>query len=662
MSDRRRLLSLILAAPVVWGLDAWPSSPWLALLAVLACGLMVWVVIASLLGTAGVRDGRMASLLLLVSVVFSVAISPRPLDLAWPLANRLLWGIAAMALIATWRQESSLGRAASGPREDHPGQGGRLAMLLGFACLVPWLPLASNERAGTLAMFVPLLAVPWAAGVAGGRIWLRIAAGLASVWILGSLMASGSRGGLLAAVAGLWAAALARRPKRPSLRACAWTTIAVLALSTLVLTTASGRMAIARVIADGSPQGLSVRLALKGRPEIWQRALLMLEDVPLSGAGLGSFGRVLHDCYPLDFAAGVTLEDAHQFALTTWLDLGPFGLLALVMLVARGLERAWSGARRPSAGSPRALAAGLFGSLIAWLLFGLADAVALGTPGSIAWWLILGVVWTLEPAAGVGEGAPPARRQRVAPVAIAVFVLVAGAYACGWRVSLGSIVARNQAALSTFREVLKSGAGAHQAATQSVATPLAASEAMAAGTQRAGPACGGAWLAGVRARVRNAPREQRAHWRRLLACDERYLGVLSVAAADDRALAMAAVGAHPSSAVARRWYAASLGPAVMPGARRAVIAVWRRALALDPSDGSAWRQLGDALVRDSQWPAALDAYAAACVHGDPGANACVLAGRLAEYLGDPRQAIAWYRRSRWPPAHARAAWLAAEGK
>gem|GEM_PF-6259303 len=109
MSDRRRLLSLILAAPVVWGLDAWPSSPWLALLAVLACGLMVWVVIASLLGTAGVRDGRMASLLLLVSVVFSVAISPRPLDLAWPLANRLLWGIAAMALIATWRQESSLG-------------------------------------------------------------------------------------------------------------------------------------------------------------------------------------------------------------------------------------------------------------------------------------------------------------------------------------------------------------------------------------------------------------------------------------------------------------------------------------------------------------------------------------------------------------------------
>ena len=86
---------------------------------------------------------------------------------------------------------------------------------------------------------------------------------------------------------------------------------------------------------------------------------------------------------------------------------------------------------------------------------------------------------------------------------------------------------------------------------------------------------------------------------------------------------------------------------------REIAALLERGLALAPHDGLRWRLLGDVLRPHKPYQA-IQAYLQSCFNGDPGYNGCSRAGTVAEELGDYRNAIRYYRYSRWQGALRRA--------
>ena len=687
-----RSLLLTLSGITVWFGESLPVALGVTFLALTLGPLLVASVLTQTRSAAPIRLLPVAALLF-VALPISCLVHPRLASTGWLLTGRLVWSIVCMVTIAT-------GRWGKSPSGWVVGLEPRRTLVLATGALMPFVISATNERAGTVAVFVPcalalVLARP-SAGVSGGR-WRRLLAlGALLLYVL-ALAEAGSRGGWLAALVGCVAVLCVRIPRAQRLRAGVWATILVAVFVTAVLTTATGRDLTATVLTDGSPRGVSWEVTTTGRPAIWRRATMMIEDAPWTGLGLGSFGATAALLYPLPFAGGDSLEDAHQFVLQTWVDIGPLGLLALGWLTMCGVW--WSGQRaRGAPGPDRSLAAGVLGGLVAWTIFGLGDAVALGTVGNVSFWLMLGVSFTWgdrhadAPASHRGRvGHVPAVSVASVPAsgAVALGVLLLSAFVLGWVAasgagqgpadgagagSLGLAIERNRASVGVVGAVL-GGRPANVA--------MARIEAVASRRQGSAspPGCHARWLAGALSGAVDQAEARRDQWRVLLQCSDRYVDVMAVAAPRDPALARIAIETHPTSSRAWRWWAetfpAATDASVKPASRavdpRAVdpwtvdpgpsehpaIVAWRRALALAPRQASshqgvAWRRLGDRLAAEQRWGAALDAYAASCTHGDPGANGCMLAGTLAEDLGDRRQAAAFFARSRWPPARARA--------
>jgi putative inorganic carbon (HCO3(-)) transporter len=135
------------------------------------------------------------------------------------------------------------------------------------------------------------------------------------------------------------------------------------------------------------------------RLEIWSRALYMLEDFPITGIGMGAFGRLADLLYPF-FLIGpeAGIAHAHNLFLQVGVDLGLPGLLAWLALLLATTACAWGvyrGGR--AAGDPEraGLGAGLLACQAALLAHGLMDATTWGTrPAIIVWGL-----WGLAVAA-----------------------------------------------------------------------------------------------------------------------------------------------------------------------------------------------------------------------------------------------------------------------
>jgi putative inorganic carbon (HCO3(-)) transporter len=137
-------------------------------------------------------------------------------------------------------------------------------------------------------------------------------------------------------------------------------------------------------------------ISLSGRPEIWSRAFYAIQDFPFTGAGLGTFRRVVNLLYPL-FTISPTYDiaHAHDIFLQVALDLGLPGLIAYLACLWIAFVVAWHGARR-SAGAVRSLALGLLAGLLALHVYGLTDAIALGAKPGVAFWLALGLIAALS--------------------------------------------------------------------------------------------------------------------------------------------------------------------------------------------------------------------------------------------------------------------------
>ncbi len=125
------------------------------------------------------------------------------------------------------------------------------------------------------------------------------------------------------------------------------------------------------------------------RLAIWQSALYMLADHPVTGIGLGMFQRVYPE-YMLP-AYHNTHPHAHNLFLQTWLDSGMLGLAGMLLLVALAAVRI------PRAAEPLTLGAAM--SSAAVLLHAQVDSYFAGDPRT--YWLMflpLGIVAARVPA------------------------------------------------------------------------------------------------------------------------------------------------------------------------------------------------------------------------------------------------------------------------
>jgi tetratricopeptide (TPR) repeat protein len=132
-------------------------------------------------------------------------------------------------------------------------------------------------------------------------------------------------------------------------------------------------------------------------------------------------------------------------------------------------------------------------------------------------------------------------------------------------------------------------------------------------------------------------------WVEAMRCSPHYIPMVMATLPDHRPLAELAVQAQPNSADAWFWFA-EVQSQKDP---QTAIELYRRGLALRPTDSWRWRLLGDLLV-DQDPQAAIDAYLMSCLNGDSGYNGCLRAGLTAERLGDIQTAIRYYRLSRLP--------------
>jgi putative inorganic carbon (hco3(-)) transporter len=129
------------------------------------------------------------------------------------------------------------------------------------------------------------------------------------------------------------------------------------------------------------------------RQEVWRWSIVAVSDFPFTGVGLGSFSRVIRRFYPVAVAPTYEITHAHNIYLQMALDVGLVGLIAYLSIIMTALGIIWGVARQNHRLRPVAL--GLGAGFIAYLMFGLTDAVPLGAKPALLFWYVLGLVTIL---------------------------------------------------------------------------------------------------------------------------------------------------------------------------------------------------------------------------------------------------------------------------
>ncbi len=155
--------------------------------------------------------------------------------------------------------------------------------------------------------------------------------------------------------------------------------------------------------------------SLRGRSEIWSRAIYGIQDFPFTGMGMNTFRQVVHVLYPLFIIPpDADIAHAHNHLLQTALDLGLPGLIAYLGLWLGAGAMLWRTWGRAAVGQ-RALATGFAGALAAYFVYGFLDAVALGARPGFLFWLLFGLITSqyllLERRQKMGGGGEPSAGQ-----------------------------------------------------------------------------------------------------------------------------------------------------------------------------------------------------------------------------------------------------------
>jgi len=181
-----------------------------------------------------------------------------------------------------------------------------------------------------------------------------------------------------------------------------WLLLAGAAVLVGVLVIRLGPLSILNVIFSNTTFG-----GIDGRLEVWSRAIYIIQDFPLTGVGMGSYGRVADVFYPFFLYAANPPPHAHNLFLQIAVDLGIIGLVAWLAIWMLVTSAAWKLYRHGLAVHDNwasGLGAGLLCSQIALLSYGMLDAVTWGMvkPAPLVW-----VMWGLAVAGWYVYGRKP---------------------------------------------------------------------------------------------------------------------------------------------------------------------------------------------------------------------------------------------------------------
>jgi O-antigen ligase len=131
------------------------------------------------------------------------------------------------------------------------------------------------------------------------------------------------------------------------------------------------------------------------RVQLWQSALRMIADHPITGVGLDQFLYLYRSKYILpDAWQQPDLSQPHNFLLNYWLRLGLIGLAAGIWLQVAFWRLAWRVRRAFRVSDPAmcALAVGLMGSMAAFIAHGLVDEVHFVIDLAFIFYMTLGLM------------------------------------------------------------------------------------------------------------------------------------------------------------------------------------------------------------------------------------------------------------------------------
>ena len=307
------------------------------------------------------------------------------------------WALTMARLVVAARVLVGLGvvLTLTAPFALQPDGSGFLAALpvvRKVAALLPNL-VQKNVLGGALATFFPLaFGLFLYLRAEGSNRRAALLAFCAAAFIFLGIVASQSRGALLAAVVSLAVvAALRWRPVRIALPVAAAVVLSLAALR------GQGSV-LSEVLKSDSVGDLAVRV------EIWSRAAQAIGDYPITGLGIGTFRSVVPALYPYVQSDPAKVHHAHNLFLQVASDLGLPGLSVFLALVAAFLFGGLRTRRSlvSSQSSTAWIVAGAIGALAAMLTHGLLDAVTWGTRTALLSWAVLGLLG----AAVASEPAP----------------------------------------------------------------------------------------------------------------------------------------------------------------------------------------------------------------------------------------------------------------
>ena len=268
-----------------------------------------------------------------------------------------------------------------------------------FASILVADTVHPNVMAGTLVIFLPILL-----GImmfAGGEMpkWQRLVFVFSILSVIAVLVLTQSRGALISFGVALLGLILLRwRWAYPEVRGGGWigAGAGIVLIAGTIWRTGWDRV-LDTVLVSATLGGVN------GREQIWQRALYIIQDFPLTGVGMGLFGDVADALYPFAGVEPGRISHAHQLFLQVAVDLGLPGFAAWLTILGLVFLSAWQmyrGARGKNNRWMAGLGAGLLGSQTALCVHGLLDAVTWGMvrPAPLVWgiWGLTMAAWMLR--------------------------------------------------------------------------------------------------------------------------------------------------------------------------------------------------------------------------------------------------------------------------